>query len=147
MINFHEQEMIGIIFVIVVVFSCSRSEWLKLWKNEWIVKNAIFLKREKCWCFFLDLKDWFLNVFKLESVHNYKYKVLILSPMETFIFLFLKKKFLCQDISPYNTRLFKTVSKDGKVTYQLRLASAAKSGEQKNSFYKKNAKYCRDKVS
>eukprot|EP00112_Aurelia_sp_Birch-Aquarium-sp1_P018005 Seg4231.1 transcript_id=Seg4231.1/GoldUCD/mRNA.D3Y31 product="Dipeptidyl peptidase 3" protein_id=Seg4231.1/GoldUCD/D3Y31 len=32
-----------------------------------------------------------------------------------------------KDISPYNTRLFKTVSKDGKVTYQLRLASAAKS--------------------
>ena len=33
-----------------------------------------------------------------------------------------------QDISPYNTRLFKTVGVGGKVEYEIRLASAATSG-------------------
>ena len=34
-----------------------------------------------------------------------------------------------QDVSPYNTRLFKTSGKDGKPLYELRLASVAKTGD------------------
>eukprot|EP00795_Rhopilema_esculentum_P003075 gene3075-1361_t len=42
-----------------------------------------------------------------------------------------------KEISPYNTRLFKTIGKDNKVTYELRLASVSKSGSAvtcKNNF-------------